>query len=147
MKNKLTASALALAVSLTGCAHVNSGIRYYEPLVTVDKKGVSHTNMRLKASLAVDMPGLQTLTIGDIRLDFNSRPITSSEAIYDRRGNFVEVMPTSYLPGLYPSHTIESQGVATAKIIDSAAAAATGTLLSIGGGIASGGLITAVPKP
>ena len=129
---------LSAAVSLSGCAHQNSGIRYYEPIAAVDKAGHVYQRNALVASVATDMPGLTELRIGKLSATFSAQTMQVEDAIYDRKGNYVATTHSVYLPGVYPSHTIKAQGEATAKIFDATAAGVTGGILA-GAGVSAAG--------
>lgn len=129
---------------LTGCAHQNSGIRYYEPVTKVNKDGNRYQKQELVASIATDMPGVTSLTVGRLHVEWIGEAMLTEEAVYDRKGNFITKLSQRYLPGFYPSHTIRAQGEATARVVDSSAAGVTGAVISTGGAAAAGTLPGAI---
>jgi hypothetical protein len=137
---KMSGWVVVVVLLVSGCAHQNSGIRYYEPVQKVDRNGNTYTKNEIVASIATDMPGVESVEVGKLAIKFSGEAMQTEEAVYDRKGNFVTKLTQRYLPGIYPSHTIKAQGEATARVTDAAAAGVTGAVLSGGGAAVAGGV-------
>ena len=141
------ALALLLIAPLSGCGvFQTAGIKYYEPVVKVDKYGNRYQKHELVANINTDLPGVTSIDVGKLHIKFSDRVMTCQEAVYDRKGNYVATLNQTYLSGAYPSHNVTAQGAAGAKLFDSGAAGATGILATVIGTVATGGVLAGIPK-
>lgn len=128
---------------MAGCA--TSGIRYYEPVTRVDRAGHAYQKAELVAAVETDMPGLARLDIGKFHAVFTPTTMVAQDAVFNRAGNYVATLQSTVPQGMYPSRTISAKGVAMQHAIDSAGAAATGTITSIGASLVTGGVVHLIP--
>jgi len=144
MKTLSIAFLIILTGFLGGCAHQNSGIRYYEIVNKETSEGRKYQSTALIASIATDMPGVKSLSVGRLNIEWTDKIMQIEEAIYDRKGNFITKLSQKYLAGMYPSHTIRAEGEATSRVVDATAGGVTGAVISTGGAAAVGALPGAV---
>ena len=133
-----------LCLLLGGCAFNNAGIRHYELVTSTDAKGNKTEHMALADTISADLPGLKTLAVGRIKLEFSTDPVETVEPVFDNKGSFVHAITVKRLPGFYTSPSIKAQSVANKSFIDGIFSGITGAATSIGALFVTGGAAKAV---
>ena len=131
-------------IFLPGCAFNNAGIRHYERVTSTDAKGKATQRMALADVISADLPGLKTLEVGRLKLEFSADPYDTVDPVFDTKGAFVQAVPVKRLPGICASPLVKTQGAANRSFLDGMFSGITGTASSIGALLVTGGLSKAL---